>query len=60
MFASNGPYPTMLQHVEVPLLDIKECKTIWKKALPKSIVNVKRNICAGGENKDSCMVSPFY
>ena len=50
----------MLQHVEVPLLDIKECKITYKKSLPDSIVYVKRNICAGGENKDSCLVSPFY
>ena len=51
----NGPQPSILQKVQIPIWSNTECARKYGRAAPAGII--ESMICAGQAAKDSCSVS---
>lgn len=51
----NGPQPSILQKVQIPIWNNAECASKYGRAAPAGII--ESMVCAGQAAKDSCSVS---
>lgn len=54
----NGPQPSILQKVQIPIWTNSECARKYGRAAPAGII--ESMICAGQASKDSCSVSLLF
>lgn len=53
----NGPQPSILQKVQIPIWANHDCARKYGRAAPGGII--ESMVCAGQASKDSCSVSGF-